>query len=181
QGKFPLLEKPFSVRQLVENLQFLEEPAAQAKGLNLTMDYPHALPDILIGDEFRMYRILINLVSNAIKFTEKGSVELRVREIKKDLNKKEILLRFIVKDTGIGIPQDKQEIIFEMFSKLTPSNTGRYQGFGLGLKLVKEFVKDLGGTIKVESAPSKGAIFICTIPFRLPDERVQSLEKNHEG
>jgi len=167
-GNQLLLFRKFDNRALIMKIASLEEPAAKSKGLNLILDYPKAVPEILIGDEFRIYRILLNLVSNAIKFTEKGYVKVSVKKLKSDKEKREIIFQFVIKDTGIGIPKDKQTYIFEKFSRLSPSNRVKYKGLGLGLRIVKEFVNDLNGDIKVSSKVKVGSAFICTIPFKLP-------------
>ncbi len=167
-GNQLLLSKKFDNRALIMKIALLEKPAAKSKGLNLIIDYPDAVPAILIGDEFRIYRILLNLISNAIKFTEKGCVKVSIKELKRDEEKRETILQFIVKDTGIGIPKDKQTYIFEKFSRLNQSNRGKYKGLGLGLRIVKEFIGDLNGGIKVSSNVGIGATFVCTIPFKLP-------------
>ncbi|WP_267256346.1 ATP-binding protein [Coxiella endosymbiont of Ornithodoros maritimus] len=128
----------------------------------------------LIGDRYRLHRILINLLSNAIKFTVQGYVKLKVNLVRK--TGKFVIVRFIVEDTGIGIPKEKQEYIFEKFSRLSLSNKGFYKGIGLGLRIVKQFMHEMEGEIDLISEYEKGTQFICTISFKLPlsDDFVES-------
>ena len=114
-----------------------------------------------------MQRILINLLSNAIKFTKQGHVKISTTLT--EFKKRNVIVTFKIEDTGIGIPQDKCELIFEKFVKLDLSNRcGLFRGSGLGLYLVKQFVQELGGEIEVQSELGKGSIFISSLPFRIP-------------
>ncbi len=167
QGNLPLLEKKFNIHKLIDSVITIETPPAKYKKLNLTLEYDENLPIILVGDQYRLQRILINLVSNAIKFTQQGEVKLCVKLVKLQDNKNAII-RFIVEDTGIGIPQEKQDFIYEKFAKVIPSNKGTYKGIGLGLKIVKQFIEEMGGEIDLKSEPGQGSTFVCTLPFKLP-------------
>ena len=164
--KQPLIEKKFNLHELVENLKHLEMPSIEAKKIQFSIQLDSTIPSILIGDPFRLYRILLNLLSNSIKFTEKGSISFQTNLLKED--RKTILLEFVVADTGMGIPKEQQQMIYEKFSRLTASNKGAYSGLGLGLNIVKHFITDMGGEIELESEVGQGCRFICTIPFRLP-------------
>lgn len=161
-----VIDKKFKLSQLVNKIITVEKPVAAYKKLKLILKHDPAIPQIVIGDDYRIYRILINLVSNAIKFTEQGSVELKTQLVQTE--QKEILIRFRVKDTGIGISQEKRDFIFERFSRLSPSNKGFYKGIGLGLRVVKQFMEDLQGEIDLVSKEGEGTEFICTIPFKRP-------------
>jgi two-component system, OmpR family, aerobic respiration control sensor histidine kinase ArcB len=165
-GMLTIIDKKFSLEKLVDSVTKLELPASIHKNLELKIKYDTNIPDLLIGDSYRVHCILINLLSNAIKFTQDGYVELSVSLIKK--TNKSALLRFIIKDTGIGIPGDKQEYIFEKFSRLSLSNKGFYKGIGLGLRIVKQFIHELDGEIDLMSELGEGTQFICTVPFKLP-------------
>lgn len=165
-GTLSFLEKKFNIKELINSIILIESPPAKLKKLQLTLEYDPNIPSILIGDQYRLQRILINLVSNAIKFTHQGHVNL-IAKLIKQLDK-QVIIRFIVKDTGIGIPQEKQDFIFEKFTRLNPSNKGIYKGIGLGLRIVKQFMDEIGGEIDLKSEYSKGSSFICTLPFRLP-------------
>lgn len=165
-GALPVLEKKFDLEKVIEGIIKVELPAATHKKLKLISKYAPDMPKIVIGDGYRLHRILINLISNSIKFTMEGYIELSIAVIKK--SEHSVLIRFIVEDTGIGIPEDKQEFIFEKFSRLSQSNKGFYKGLGLGLRVVKQFMHEMNGEIDIVSEVNKGTQFICTLPFKLP-------------
>ncbi len=165
-GSFSILSKKFDVHSLIEHIVKLELASAKNKKILLESHLDSNVPRMIISDEYRIHRLLLNLVSNAIKFTNEGSVKLSV-QVAKQIDDRNITLQFIVKDTGIGIPKEKQNIIYEKFQKLTLSNTGRYKGLGLGLRIVKKFIEELGGNIEVESEVDKGTTFVCTLPVKL--------------
>lgn len=165
-GCYPVIAKKFNVRDLIANVISMNQPVAKQKDLKLLVTLPDKLHEIIIGDDFRVKRILMNLIGNALKFTQKGYVELQLEEIKAD--KRNIIMKFVIRDTGIGMPKDKQKIIFEKFAKLDPSNRGRYKGTGLGLSIVQEFICDIDGDIEVASDANTGTIIVCTVPFKLP-------------
>ena len=133
-GTLPILYKKFDLKKLVNGVIAIEKSASEVKELMLTVEYPEDLPKIIIGDNNRLVRVLINLVSNAIKFTQKGYVKIIVKSVKKE--EKRAILRFIIQDTGIGISKNQLQYIYEKFSKLVPSNKGD-RGYGLGLPTVK--------------------------------------------
>lgn len=166
-GSLPMLSKKFDLKALLNSIMKMHQPTAIHKklALHLTCD-PH-LPPILIGDPHRLSRILINLMSNALKFTATGQIDLQVAQLNSTENKERII-RFTLKDTGIGFPLDKKEYIYEKFTRLLPSNREKYKGLGLGLRIVKQFIDEMEGEIEVSSEPEKGTTFYCTFPFRLP-------------
>ncbi len=166
-GALPILEKKFDVKKLSDSIIAIEKPAAKLKNLQLILEYDENIPTVLVGDQYRLQRILLNLVSNAIKFTEKGHVKLMTKLIKQQDNKN-IIVRFIVQDTGIGIPLDKQNFIYEKFTKLNPSHISPYKGLGLGLRIVKQFVEEMNGEIDLKSDQGCGSTFICSFMFKLP-------------
>ncbi len=163
-GQLPILEIQFNLHDLVFNTFKMMQPAAKNKSLNFTSELDENIPQLLIGDHVRTQRILINLISNSIKFTEKGYVKLLTKLVKRD--DKNIVLEFIVEDSGIGIPEEKRNLIFEQFSRLTSSYSGIYPGKGLGLRMVKKFLDEINGEVQVESNQNKGSIFKVFIPFR---------------
>lgn len=164
--------KRFDLKELLNNIITMQGATVTHKNLKLALDYPDTIPHILIGDDVRVQRIVLNLTSNAIKFTEVGEVSIRVSLVRENPEKREVILKIIVEDTGIGISEDKKDLIFEKFTRLTPSNKGKYKGMGLGLYIVKQFITDLNADIDLISTEGKGTAFICTIPFKLPHEDI---------
>jgi two-component system aerobic respiration control sensor histidine kinase ArcB len=177
-GALPCISKKFDIKKLIQSVIITEIPAAQAKGLALTVQYDENLPAILIGDNHRLQRVLLNLISNAIKFTQAGHVKITV-ELAQKTDAKNCIVRIKVADTGIGIAEDKQLNIYEKFSRLNPSNQGMYKGTGLGLSIVKQFVSEMGGEIDLQSEIDKGTVFLCTLPFELPLINDLPLEGEH--
>jgi len=134
---------------------------AHGKGLELMTNILSSVPEFAIGDATRIRQILMNLMGNAIKFTAAGEVEIEVGT--EPGNAYELCLRLSVRDTGIGIPADKQAMIFESFSQADTSTTREYGGTGLGLTICSRLVSAMRGTIAVESAPGKGSRFTCRV------------------
>ena len=162
-GKLDLDPIDFSIRDnLGDTLKTLAIRAHQ-KGLELAAHILPDVPDELVGDPIRLRQIVVNLVGNAIKFTEQGEVVVRVELAEQKGDK--IQLHFAVCDTGIGIPEDKQSIIFEAFSQADGSTTRKYGGTGLGLSISMQLVKMMGGKIWVESKPGEGSKFHFTTWF----------------
>jgi two-component system, OmpR family, aerobic respiration control sensor histidine kinase ArcB len=166
-GHMPLIAKKFNLQTLIMGVMALEKPAAINKGLQFITVYPPNIPTIFIGDQYRIQRILVNLIGNAIKFTQTGYIKLEV-EFTKQINNRECIIRLFVEDTGIGIPNDKQSIIYERFSRLTPSNQAKYKGVGLGLSIVKHLIDEVEGEIDIKQTSESGTIFVCTLPLKLP-------------
>jgi hypothetical protein len=128
----------------------------------------NSIPDLLIGDSVRLTQILVNLVNNAIKFTDSGGIEINVTSDK--ITKNGIEISFSVKDTGIGIASDKMEAIFERFQQADEDTTRKYGGTGLGLTIVKQLVELQKGTIHVSSVLNKGTEFVFSIPYFIAQE-----------
>jgi PAS domain S-box-containing protein len=163
--KLTLDEGPLLLRETLADAVQLVEIRALDKGLTLRMDVSDAIPDAIVGDAMRLRQILINLLGNAIKFTEVGEVRLRVGVA--HLLPGEVCLHFSVEDTGIGIPRDKQELVFEAFAQADGSTARRYGGTGLGLSISARLVELMGGDMWVESEPGRGAAFRFTAIFAL--------------
>ena len=157
-----IMTQEFNLIALIESIIKMGSPAATYKQLELRKRMDHQLPSRVVGDDYRLQRILVNLISNAIKFTETGRVVLEVSLLKK--TGKEILMQCIVEDTGKGIAKEQQAYIFEQYARLSSTE----QGLGLGLQVVKRFMDELGGKIDLISDIGKGSKFICTIPLKLP-------------
>lgn len=166
-GTVPLLSKKFDLQQLIHDVIALEEPPAKMKRLQFIIEYSDKLPAIFISDPYRIQRILINLTSNAVKFTDEGHVKISVQAIKQ-IQDRQVILKICVADTGIGIPLDKQNAIYEKFNRLSPANKRFYKGFGLGLTIVKQLIEELNGEIEVNSEVNKGTCFTCFLPMKLP-------------
>jgi len=161
----PILSKPFKLSDLIENIVSLEMPAAKLKELEVISVYQEGLPKIFIGDEFRVGKILLNLISNAIKFTPKGLVKISAK-LASEVNTDKVLLAISIKDTGIGFPEEKINFLYEDFTRGDLSRQSKYKGAGLGLKIVKNFINDIGGEILVKSEVDKGTIFTVLLPLK---------------
>lgn len=160
-------ERKFNLHNVIERVVSLEMPVILQKKLNFTFNYDKDCPIEILSDEDRLRSIIFHILTNAIKFTEQGSIEIDVKNVKKT-NKRKALISISVKDTGKGIAEKHKNIIFEKFKKLTPSNTGKEKGMGIGLYIVKQFVNDLEGDIYLESEPNKGTNFTFVIEAKLP-------------
>ncbi len=155
----------FRLREMLEDVLKILAFRSSPSTLQLSCDVRADTPNLLIGDPNRLRQVLINLVGNAIKFTRKGQVVVRVRPESVDEHK--TLLLFSVSDTGIGIPEEKQKVIFEAFAQADASTTRRYGGSGLGLAISSQLVQLMGGRISVESKPEVGSTFYFTLPFEI--------------
>ena len=177
-GTIPIQLEEFNIHYVLASIYAMNKLNAKKKKLQLSINCKKNVPAILIGDEHRISRILLNLVVNAIKFTHNGSVKIIIETVEQSGQDKAVL-KFIVRDTGIGIPETELGNIFDKFTKLIPSNIDSYQGSGLGLSIVKRFVKDLKGEIKVKSKINKGSTFTCIIPFKMVSKKRTSCIKNN--
>ena len=160
-GRLDLDPAPFSVRQLVAESVRVFEFEAEQKSLALVWEIDDAVPETLVGDSVRIRQVLLNLLGNAIKFTRKGSVSVRAA-LDPDQRAEGVRLRWIVADTGIGVPAEKRAVIFEAFRQADSSTTRKYGGSGLGLAISARLVELLGGRIWVESEPGQGSVFHFT-------------------
>jgi len=156
-------DQPVNLRKTMQSLAELFKPSFTKKHLDFQLTFDEEIPKILGGSGNLIYRIVLNLVGNAIKFTEKGGITIAVKQAKVEGEKHYVAIS--ITDTGIGIPEDKQQIIFESFTKLSASYQGRYKGNGLGLYTVKQLVEKLQGTIEVKSSLGKGSTFTVTLPL----------------
>jgi len=158
------LEKSlFSINLLVNEVIDLFSVSAKQKRLNIFANINRDIPENLIGDPMRMRQILSNLIGNAIKFTDKGSVTISVRKIKS--HDKKVILQFDIEDTGIGMPEENLNKLFKSFSQLDNSSTRQFGGTGLGLVISKKLVEMMGGKIWVSSKLGIGSTFSCTAIF----------------
>ncbi|MES2803850.1 MAG: ATP-binding protein, partial [Bdellovibrionota bacterium] len=170
-GKMPVTPKAIEIVDVRSYLEQTFRPVAEHKGLEFIIESGVDLPKTMFTDENRLQQILKNLLSNAFKFTDKGQVKLEVSLVNKDrrfqvdtLNKAKSAIVFSVTDTGIGIPQDKQKLIFEAFQQADGTTSRKYGGTGLGLTISREIARLLGGIIEVESEPGYGSKFTLILP-----------------
>jgi len=158
-GKLSIEEKPFSVRKCVDNTCNILFPIVKGKGIDLYCTVANDVPETLVGDQARINQVLTNLAGNAVKFTQKGKVDLRVT-----LDRKREVT-FTISDSGIGIPDDKKNLLFHAFSQADDSHSRSYGGAGLGLVISKEIVERMGGTIIFTSEEGVGSTFTFTLPL----------------
>jgi signal transduction histidine kinase/CheY-like chemotaxis protein len=163
-GRLDLNPIDFSLRQCVAETCKMLRVGATEKGLVLETSFARNVPDSVVGDPDRLRQVLYNLIGNAVKFTSKGGVYLNVET---QPSAEGALLRFAVRDTGIGIPHEKQELIFEAFRQADGSTTRKYGGTGLGLAICSRLVEMMGGAIRLESTPGSGSTFSFTAQFAL--------------
>ena len=164
-GELIVERRAFDLHALLAELPEMLAVQAQAKGISFEIDEANDLPAALEGDATRLNQVLTNLLSNAIKFTEQGGVSLRVSQVA--ATPSHVMLRFAVRDTGIGIAAEVQEQLFAPFAQADASITRRFGGTGLGLSIVKRLVKLMGGEVRVDSAPGVGSEFSVTLQFAL--------------
>lgn len=167
-GKVKLEAIEFSIKELVKETVIPFVVEAEKKNLQVLYNVREEISDSLIGDSYRLVQILNNLLSNALKFTHVGSVQLDVSLLRRQGSS--LLLQFVVRDTGIGIPPNKVEVIFEKFTQVDSSTTKNFGGTGLGLAISKSLVAIMEGTIRVESQENSGSSFILNIPFEISPE-----------
>lgn len=163
-GEIPFYKNKFDLERRIQTVIDLNLAKAHEKHIEMELYYDPTLPKYFVGDSKRVHRIILELVTNALNFTTKGTVNISVLLARKTDNN--IIIKIIVADTGIGIPFDKQHEIFARFKRLHPSFEGIYKGAGLGLTIVNQFIDDLEGEIYVESKEGKGSSFICIIPLK---------------
>jgi two-component system, sensor histidine kinase and response regulator len=168
-GRLDLESVEFDPATVVEDALVFVAEGAERKGVELFCDIDPQLPTALVGDPGRLRQVLLNLVSNAVKFTEKGEVGVTARVVGDSVGRCEV--RFDVSDTGIGIADDVRERIFESFSQAEASTTRRFGGTGLGLAIARRLSELMGGTIGLQSEVGRGSVFTVQIPFPMASPR----------
>ena len=166
-GKLELEAAPFALRRLLEEITDTFRGRVLEKKLDFVVHIQPDVPDVVIGDTLRLRQVLINLAGNAFKFTETGEVVIRVSMIEPDSEAEEgsVCIRFSVKDSGIGIPKDKQTNLFESFSQVDSSTSRKYGGTGLGLAICKRLAVLMGGKLQVQSEAGQGSDFFFAARF----------------
>jgi len=179
-GKIELEQIPFDLHHVFDRISSIITFKAQSKGLNLVFDINPEIPCKLIGDPLRLEEILINLVGNAVKFTDEGSIVVAVDIL--ELSQDRIILKFAVRDTGIGMTQTQISRLFQAYQQADGSISRRYGGTGLGLAICKGLVNVMGGAITVESELGKGSSFMFDLPFSLTKAKTEgSISGNLKG
>ena len=180
-GELTLENISFDMRSVICQIISLQNPVAVEKGLIINGHISDDVPARLIGDPARLQQILNNLVSNALKFTEEGSIDINVKN--NLINQKSCEMHISVKDTGIGIPVEKQQLIFKKFTQADISTARKYGGTGLGLTITKQLADMMGGDVSLESKEGFGTTFHVTIPLKIDDSAVvtETKTENTEG
>lgn len=178
-GKMDMEQQPFDLRHCIDGVLGLFYEKATQSGLRLVYRIEPDVPPQIVGDALRLRQVLMNLVSNAVKFTHSGEVSLGVRLVRTDVSGA-LVVNFDVRDTGIGIPREKIEMLFKSFSQVDSSTTRKYGGTGLGLAISEKLVHLMGGQISVESQVGEGTIFSFTILTRAGEIVPVEIEKSAE-
>jgi signal transduction histidine kinase/CheY-like chemotaxis protein/HPt (histidine-containing phosphotransfer) domain-containing protein len=168
-NKLTLEKVHFSISQLLEDVYMLFEKQAQQNNTNLSYSLSPDTPPVLLGDPYRLKQIMINLISNSVKFTKNGDVHFAVSSINKQSGEIELVVEF--KDTGIGIDESKLNLVFEDFTQAEMSTTRKYGGTGLGLSIVKRLIELHNGTINFRSWKNQGTEITCRVPYLTGDEK----------
>jgi len=171
-GKMTFEKVPFNLALSISAMLHLFEPKIQEKNIELVKIYDNRIPKMLLGDPVRLHQIILNLVSNAVKFTAQGKITVSVNMISED--DAQVTIEFIVADTGIGIKESKIKSIFGDFQQATSGTSRLYGGTGLGLAIVKHLVEPQGGTLSVKSKINEGTSFSFTLSFQKTDIQVEA-------
>jgi PAS domain S-box-containing protein len=163
-GKMKFEQVPFKMARSISAMLHLFQTTIQEKNLKLEKEFDDKIPEVLLGDPVRLHQIIINLVSNAVKFTTKGKITVSVKLLEED--EKDVSIEFAVTDTGIGIPPSKIEKIFENFQQASSGTSRLYGGTGLGLAIVKQLVQAQSGKIQVSSKENEGSTFSFVLKFQ---------------
>jgi PAS domain S-box-containing protein len=171
-GKMTFEQTPFKMASSIAAMLHLFELKIQEKNLKLVKEYDESIPEVLLGDPVRLHQIILNLVSNAVKFTKEGTIKVAVRLLKE--GSEQVDIEFLVTDTGIGISEDRIESIFENFQQATSETSRLFGGTGLGLAIVKQLVEAQGGTIHVKSKIDTGSHFCFSLAFKKTNQPVEA-------
>ena len=172
-GKMTFEKTPFKMALSISAMLHLFETKIQERNLELVTVYDKAIPEVLVGDPVRLHQIILNLVSNAVKFTSKGKITVSVNLLSE--MEHEVKIEFAVKDTGMGIPENKLDKIFENFQQASSGTSRLYGGTGLGLAIVKQLVEAQQGNIRVNSKVDEGSTFSFVLGFQKTTEEAESV------
>jgi len=172
-GMMRITPGTFSINGLINSVETLFLERAKEKGLTISSKVDSSIPDTLVGDATRLTQILVNLIGNAIKFTNQGKIDIEV--FKQSQTEKNITLGFVISDTGIGIDKEKLNEVFERFNQGEDSITRNFGGTGLGLSIVKNLIVLQNGNIEVKSEQGKGTSFIFNIPYEISEEQLNTI------
>jgi len=173
-GKMTFEQTPFRMALSISAMLHLFETKIQEKNLILVKEYDPRIPEVLLGDPVRLHQIILNLISNAVKFTSKGNITASVTLLAEDAAT--VTIEFAIADTGIGIPEDKIDKIFEKFQQGSSGTARLYGGTGLGLAIAKQLVESQGGSIQVKSKIDEGSKFSFTLSFQKTDAAAMEME-----
>lgn len=165
----------FDIRECIDSLVKLERPTTRLKQLDLQVDIEDIVPQYIVNDRSKIHRILLNLLGNAIKFTKVGYIKIQIKCLER--SKKQALLQFTVADTGIGIPREQLDSVFERFFRASPSYKGIYAGHGVGLHIVQSYIALLGGKIHLSSEEGVGTTFYFDLPCMIGKMNSATLKK----
>ncbi|MBI2791614.1 MAG: response regulator [Gammaproteobacteria bacterium] len=175
-GMIDIEELEFNLKNEFETMMIIFTTMSKEKSIDVNLQYDSNLPNFVIGDAFRMKQIINNLMNNAIKFTpNNGEIEVSVKA--QEINHNSLVLSISIADTGIGIPPNMQEKIFDVFAQADESTTRKYGGTGLGLAICKHLVEHMGGQINLKSEEGKGSTFNFTMKMRIPENQSQSISE----
>lgn len=174
-GKMSFEKVPFKMAKSIAAMIHVFDIKSQEKNVKLLKEYDLSIPEVVVGDPVRLHQIILNLVSNAVKFTAKGKIIVSARLVEE--NDKDVIIEFAVSDTGIGILENKMETIFENFQQASSGTSRIYGGTGLGLAIVKQLVEGQKGSIKVQSAIGQGSTFSFRLPFLKTNSEAQIIEE----
>ena len=175
-GRLALHNHPFSPGEVLETIYRFFRHTTETKGVELSMDIEPGFPKTLVGDEVRIRQILLNLVGNSVKFTEQGHISVHASILPVSPRSGSITVLLVIEDTGIGIPSEKIDYVFESFTQVDGTYTRQYQGTGLGLGIVRSLVGSMNGTIAVDSEKGMGTTIYVTLQLALPRENERIAE-----
>lgn len=181
-GKIELNLEQLRTRQLIEEIQSVFMWNVQQKGIALTVHVAPEIPEVLLMDEMRIRQVLLNLIGNAVKFTDKGTIEVSAVLRPQGNDNGQVDLEISIRDTGIGIPGDQQQLVFEPFKQMDGQSNKRYGGTGLGLSISKRLIEIMGGSISLVSEPGKGSCFTVLFPgVTVYSKRTDSSQAEGDG